>query len=92
MSNTSEPVFTEQQLRNYTGERSYRMYIGYQGVVYDVTDCPKWRRGMHENLHWPGQDLTSELGDAPHTASVFAHPCVKRVGILKSDKMTEIKG
>ena len=44
-----EPVkereFTEQQLRYYTGERGYRMYIAYAGVVYDVTDCPKWRRG-----------------------------------------------
>ena len=36
-----ETVFTEQQLRRYTGERGYRMYIAYQGVVYDVTDCPK---------------------------------------------------
>ena len=37
------------------------MYVAYAGVVYDVTDCPKWRRGLHENLHWPGQDLTAEL-------------------------------
>jgi predicted heme/steroid binding protein len=79
-------AFTEQQLRRYTGERGYPMYIAYAGVVYDVTHCPKWRRGMHENQHWPGQDLTSELPDAPHTASVFAHPCVKSVGRLVEGK------
>ena len=79
----TEPQFTEQQLRAYTGERGKRMYIAYQGVVYDVTDCPKWRRGLHENQHWPGQDLTGELAEAPHTASVLAHPCCKRVGALR---------
>lgn len=78
----TEPTFTEQQLRRYTGERGSRIYVAYAGVVYDVTNCPKWRRGIHENQHWPGQDLTAELADAPHTASVFAHPCVKRVGRL----------
>jgi predicted heme/steroid binding protein len=78
-----EREFTEQQLRAYVGERGYRMYVAYDGVVYDVTDCPKWRRGIHEQLHWPGQDLTDAMKDAPHTASVFAHPCCKRVGILK---------
>ncbi len=77
-----ETEFTEQQLRRYTGERGTRMYIAYAGRVYDVTDCPKWRRGIHENQHWPGQDLTAELDDAPHTASVFDHPCVKVVGKL----------
>ena len=78
----AERVITEQQLRTHTGERGRRIYVAYQGIVYDVTDCPKWRLGLHENLHWPGQDLTEELADAPHTASVFEHPCVKRVGRL----------
>jgi predicted heme/steroid binding protein len=77
-----EPTFTIQQLPQYDGTRGRRMYIAWAGVVYDVTDCPKWRRGMHENLHWPGQDLTAELADAPHTESVFTHPCARRVGIL----------
>ena len=78
-----ERVFTQQQLRACNGERGQRMCIAYAGVVYDVTDCPKWRRGLHENLHWPGQDLTEELAEAPHTASVFDHPCCKRVGALQ---------
>ena len=78
----NEPTFTEQQLRNYTGERGYPMYVAFEGIVYDVTECPKWRRGIHENLHWPGQDLTKEMADAPHTGSVFEHPCAKRVGLL----------
>ncbi len=77
-----ERLISELELRRNTGERGTRKYIAYAGVVYDVTDCPKWRREMHENLHWPGQDLTADLADAPHTASVFEHPCAKRVGRL----------
>lgn len=79
----SERIFTRSQLHNYTGERGYPKYIAFQGVVYDVTNCPKWRRAMHENIHWPGQDLTGEIDDAPHTDSVFDHPCVRRVGVLE---------
>jgi len=61
------------------------MYVAYQGIVYDVTDCPKWRRGLHEGQHFPGQDLTTELEhEAPHAEEVFNHPCVKVVGRLQT--------
>jgi predicted heme/steroid binding protein len=81
---TAERTFTERELRRYTGEDGNPMYVAFEGVVYDVTDCPRWRLGMHERLHYPAQDLTSELPDAPHRADVFTRPCVKRVGHLIS--------
>lgn len=83
LSNSPEKSFTEQELRRYDGE-DYPMYIAYQGTVYDVSSCPKWRSGLHENLHFAGLDLTDELPDAPHRAEVFQRPCVKRVGMLRS--------
>ena len=70
------------ELRRNAGERGARKWIAFDGIVYDVTDCPKWRTEMHELLHFPGQDLTSELPDAPHKREVFGHPCVKIVGKL----------
>ncbi len=70
------------QLRRNNGERGTRKYIAYRGLVYDVTECPKWRPEMHEQLHFAGQDLTSELPDAPHQDDVFRRPCVKVVGRL----------
>ena len=85
MSSTKEREFTEQQLRYYIGERGYPMYIAYAGVVYDVTDCPKWRTGLHEQLHFAGFDLTGELPDAPHGQEVFTRPCVQRVGVLQTE-------
>jgi predicted heme/steroid binding protein len=48
-----------------------------------VSDCPKWRLDMHERLHFPGQDLTTVLPDAPHKKDVFTRPCVKVVGSLQ---------
>ena len=75
---------TESELKRNTGERGTRKYIAFQGIVYDVSDCPKWRNDLHEQLHFPGQDLTTELPDAPHAKEVFSRPCVKVVGKLES--------
>jgi predicted heme/steroid binding protein len=79
-----ERFFTVQQLRIFNGEDHPKIYVAYQGVVYDVTNCPKWRNGIHEQLHFPGQDLTSELVEAPHEEEVFSRPCISPVGRLVS--------
>lgn len=76
-------LITLQELKRGTGERGTRKLVAYNGIVYDVTDCPKWRLDLHENLHFPGQDLTSELPEAPHKEEVFKHDCVKIVGKLE---------
>ncbi len=81
---SEELHFTEQDLRRFTGEGGTRMYIACGGVVYDVTECARWRSGLHENMHFPGLNLTEEFADAPHGIEVFAHRCVQRVGILAS--------
>ena len=73
---------TELELHRNTGERGTHKWIAYNGVIYDVTDCPKWRTDMHEWLHFPGQDLSTELPDAPHKEDVFTRPCVKIIGRL----------
>ncbi len=79
----SERIVTLLELRRNNGDRGSRKFVAYKGVVYDVTDCPKWRGDLHELLHFPGQDLTSELPDAPHKLEVFQHECVKVVGRLE---------
>ena len=77
-----ERAVSHRELMRHTGERGTRCWVAHAGVVYDVTDCPKWRTGLHEQLHFAGQDLTRELPEAPHTAEVFDRPCVRRVGRL----------
>jgi predicted heme/steroid binding protein len=85
MLDLPERIVTEMELRRNTGERGTRMWVAHNGIVYDVTDCARWKKGLHENQHFPGQDLTAELEqDAPHTESVFKNPCVKVIGRLKA--------
>ena len=75
-----ERIFTEAELRVYDGRQGRRAYVAYQGVVYDVTDSPLWRGGMHRNMHYPGLDLTRSFRKAPHGEWVFKR--VPRVGVL----------
>jgi predicted heme/steroid binding protein len=78
----TEKIVSLAELRRNTGERNSRKWIAHEGVVYDVSDCPRWQKEMHERLHFPGQDLSGELSDAPHKEDVFTRPCVKIVGRL----------
>jgi predicted heme/steroid binding protein len=89
MNNTNVPdhMISRWELKRNTGERGTRKLIAYRGIVYDVTDCPKWRTDLHEQLHFPGQDLTVELPDAPHKEDVFSRPCVKIIGRLEPETL-----
>lgn len=73
---------TLEELRRQDGERGARKWVAYRGQVYDVSDCPRWRKDLHENLHFPGLDLTGALPEAPHGEQVFTRPCVQHVGRL----------
>ena len=77
-------IVTILELKRSTGERGTRKLIVHDGIVFDVTDCLKWQTDMHENLHFPGQDLTGELDEAPHEEDVFLRPCVKVIGKLST--------
>lgn len=78
-----ERVISLMELKRNTGERGTPMWIAQDGIVYDVTNCPKWKTGLHEFLHFPGQDLTYEFPEAPHKEEVFQHDCVKIIGKLE---------
>lgn len=68
---TSElPTFTLDELSKYNGENGNKAYIAYEGLVYDVTDVPKWKNGKH-NGQKAGTDLTEVLSKAPHGNSTL---------------------
>jgi predicted heme/steroid binding protein len=64
------PVYTKRQLALRNGQDKPEIWIAYKGAIYDVSESRLWKNGKHYE-HWAGQDLTDELGDAPHTVSVF---------------------
>jgi predicted heme/steroid binding protein len=68
------------ELANYDGRDGRRAYIAVNGTIYDVTDSPRWKNGLHPPDHQAGQDLTEELAKAPHVRAVVER--FKVVGIL----------
>ena len=64
------PIYTIQQLALRNGQDRQEVWIAYKKVIYDVTKSKLWRDGKHYE-HWAGQDLTHEIGDAPHNENVF---------------------
>lgn len=64
------PLYSKSQLALRNGQDKPNIWVGYKGLIYDVTASRLWKKGMHYE-HWAGQDLTAELADAPHTETVF---------------------
>jgi predicted heme/steroid binding protein len=62
--------FTRNQLALRNGQDKDDIWVAYKGIIYDVTASRLWRNGKHYE-HWAGQDLTEEIGDAPHNENVF---------------------
>ena len=58
-------MISASELRRRDGSRG-AAWVACRGFVYDVSDSPLWRGGLHRDLHWAGQDLSAELEDAPH--------------------------
>jgi predicted heme/steroid binding protein len=72
--------YTLEELANHNG-KSGKIYIAFQGQVYDVTDSLLWEGGNHQGLHDAGRDLTEEMEEASHGPEVFKDYPV--VGTLK---------
>ena len=70
MSKDALPQYTKNQLALRNGQDKPEIWLAFQGKIYDVTESRLWKNGKHYE-HWAGQDLSSELADAPHTDSVF---------------------
>ena len=71
--------YTRSQLALRNGADRDEIWCAYQTVIYDVSASRLWRTGKHYE-HWAGQDLTTELADAPHADWVFAKfPAVGRL-------------
>jgi predicted heme/steroid binding protein len=74
------PSYSSAQLALRNGQDREEIWVAYEGKIYDVTRSRLWRNGKHYE-HWAGQDLSSELPDAPHNANVFDK--FEVVGLLK---------
>ena len=80
MSTDALPTYTRTYLALRNGQDKPEIWVAYKGMIYDVSRSRLWRAGKHYE-HWAGQDLTEELGDAPHNENVFDK--FKIIGLLE---------
>lgn len=67
-SDEALPVFTAEDLSKYTGKDGNPAYVAYEGKVYDVSNIPAWKNGIHQNQFEAGKDYTDILNNqAPHS-------------------------
>jgi len=72
-------MITREELRKHDGVK-LPSWVAVNGVVYDVGKSFQWIRGKHQELHFAGNELGSNLRDAPHGMGVFAkYPKVGRL-------------
>ena len=75
----TQKKFTVEELKNFDGRNGKPAYVGFKGMVYDVTDSASWSGGDHMG-HEAGQDLTLEMEIAPHAEDVMEK--MRLVGFL----------
>lgn len=63
-------AITREELKKCNGTNGSPAYVAYKGKVYNLASSAMWESGDHFG-HAAGQDLTKELGDAPHGDEVF---------------------
>lgn len=81
--------FTPQELADYNGKEGRPTYIAYKGVVYDISESPIWRLGLHMKRHRAGEDLTTDMNAAPHDEEVLER--FPKVGTLTKAYVIEPK-
>jgi predicted heme/steroid binding protein len=62
---------TREELAKFDGCDGRAAYVAVSGVIYDVSSSLRWNNGLHEGEHQAGQDLTSELKQAPHVRTLI---------------------
>jgi predicted heme/steroid binding protein/uncharacterized membrane protein len=70
----------EQELKRMNGKDGNPVCVAFRGKAYDVSQSPHWNTGIHMGRHTSGQDLTKEIGAAPHGPEVLEK--FSQVGIL----------
>ncbi|MDD2839354.1 DUF2231 domain-containing protein [Sulfuricurvum sp.] len=66
-------TFTEEELQKYNGQNGMPAYVAFKGNVYDLSESPLWKNGVHFKKHFAGNDLTAMIANAPHSEEVFAN-------------------
>ena len=70
--------------RHFNGGGKNRACIAVAGLVYDVTDLPQWRGGIHHGF-FAGRDYTTEFAQAHQADMKFLRKYAPVIAILSDD-------
>ena len=76
------------ELAENDGREGKPVYISYEGKIYDVSQSKLWKTGTHMKRHNSGNDLTVDMGGAPHGPEVLER--YPQVGTLRREATGEI--
>ncbi|MBP6458816.1 MAG: hypothetical protein KA264_01855 [Crocinitomicaceae bacterium] len=77
-------IYSLDELAQRNGRILPDIWVGYKGLIYDVTSSELFKNGKHY-FHDAGKDLTIEMIDAPHMDDVMNRfPVVGRLILEKS--------
>lgn len=78
-------IYELSELNQKNGVISAQIWVGYKGLIYDVTTSDLFAGGKHY-AHVAGTDLTDFMPDAPHTEQVMSRfPVVGKLNSAQSD-------
>jgi predicted heme/steroid binding protein/uncharacterized membrane protein len=83
----SNKKFTLKDLEEFDGTNDRPAYLVFEGRVIDVTTSQHWHRGHHMGTHQAGEDLTREIGSAPHGPEKLEN--FPQVGVFTSDEIAK---
>jgi predicted heme/steroid binding protein len=75
---------TLKELAFYDGKDDRPAYIAVDGNIYDVSNDPYWRNGIHQGQFQAGQDLSEEILSSPHGKRYLTR--VPLIGYLIEDE------
>lgn len=79
--------FDIEALKEYDGADGKPAYVVHKGRVFDLSGSRLWKGGVHMMRHHAGQDLTVDIGGAPHGPEVLER--YPQVGVIRSLKVPE---
>ncbi len=82
--------FSKEELKKFDGKSGVPIYVAYKNKVYDLTQSPLWKFGIHANTHKAGIDSTESILSAPHGEGVFERYSV--VGELGKESGFDLDG
>ncbi|MDP6178802.1 MAG: cytochrome b5 domain-containing protein [Desulfatiglandales bacterium] len=79
--------FDLEEISKFNGEEGSPTYIVHKGRVIDVSESALWKNGLHMKRHRAGNDLTTDIQDAPHGTEVLEK--YPQIGVLKKKEIDE---